>query len=268
MNKKYTLPLIISSIFLLTAALFIYSFSIKERYSTAHFIQYNSSIAAKEQTNYTIDLAYFIKKNHKDKISSKNITSIAFKNSKTTLIQSFKLVKSDSSKMYDIRNISVDVSFPQSGKEKVNYIDINFDDNTHEEYPIGDWNFNISSDNNEEKLVMSDTFPLVSNDFDGYQFSFTNTTAKDIKVIDVEVDLNETSLDKQSIMIDPQQTKKTLIKADIKNNNKFYIIKPKLSYVYDNKIYSYYPFATYYGFLSMTDDDIKKEVDKTSQDPI
>ncbi|WP_310832570.1 hypothetical protein [Paenibacillus pedocola] len=263
MIKKF--KIILTFIVIILVVIFGTYFSLtKDKFAVAHFIQYNSSIAAELNTNYTIDLAYFIEKNHKDKISTKSIVSINFKNSVTTQVKSYKLVKSDSSKKYDIRNITLDVSFQKPGKEKVRYIEIKFDDNSVEEYLVGIWNFNVSKDKNEEKLVMSDTFPLVSNDFNGYNFSFTNTTANDIKVIDLGIDLNETSLENKPINIKPKGTEKVVIKTSTKNKDKFYIIKPKLSYVYNNKVYAYYPFATYYGFLNMTDADIDKEVEKTS----
>ncbi|CAH1190093.1 hypothetical protein PAECIP111892_00001 [Paenibacillus auburnensis] len=263
MTKK--LKIILTFILIILVVIFGTYFSLtKDKFASAHFIQYNSSIAAELNTNYTLDLAYFIEKNHKDKISNKSIVSINFKNSVTTQVKSYKLVKSDSSKKYDIRNITLDVSFQKPGKEKVRYIEIKFDDNSVEEYPVGIWNFNVSKDKNEEKLVMSDTFPLVSNDFNGYNFSFTNTTANDIKVIDLGIDLNETSLENKPINIKPKGTEKVVIKTSTKNKDKFYIIKPKLSYVYNNKVYVYYPFATYYGFLNMTYADIDKEVEKTS----
>ncbi|GIP53123.1 hypothetical protein [Paenibacillus vini] len=238
----------------------------KSVFGKPHFVQYNASFSAPSGSSYTIDLAYFVVKGSKNILDPQLIKQIKFKNSNTTNIESINYKKSDSSKKYDIRNLALKVNFINSGKENLNNIVVTFNDNTVREYSIGHWYFDVSNHNEESNYIeMGEEFPLVTNDFNGYNFNFKNNSSKKIEIIDLGINLFEAKLKNYNLSIDPYSRLNTLLEASSLNkDNKFYIIRPKITYQYDNKSYAYFPYATYYGFLSMNDKDIDNEVSKTN----
>lgn len=266
MNKIKKISIVIISVIITLTVVYIY-FSSKNKYGPPHFIQYNSSFAADVNSSYVIDLAYFVERNYVNPISNKRIGRVAFKKSKLTKITDFKFIKSDTSNKYDINNISMSVDFIEKGVENITELEIHYEDGSIVDYNIGNWFFCISDMQTGDHLEMGSKFPLIASAFHGYNFNFKNLTDQDIEVDHIEMGFKNVEIRTPKMLLIKAQHEigelLPLVMNNLTNSNKFYIIRPRVDYNYNGNTYSYYPYATYYGFLSLTEEDIEKEVLKT-----
>jgi hypothetical protein len=259
---KIILSIILAIILLLSGC----SVQKKTEFKDPHFIQYNSSFSAELGSSYTIDLAYFLEKDSEDMINPEKILYITFKDSKNLKVNNFRFINSRPSKLYEIKNIILEVEFIDIGNERINELEIRFNDNSIKTYPIGDWNFSVhpEQDNKVKYLEMGSKYPIVGSVFQGYAMSFINNSSTNLTITDVEINLDGVIFNKEKITIRSLEEYNDLLKPrKFNDDNKFFIVRPKITYEVNQETYNYYPFAQLYGLINMTDEDINNEAAKT-----
>ncbi|WP_054749733.1 hypothetical protein [Ruminiclostridium josui] len=129
MKKFRTLSICVVTIFLIGLLLVILFFQRTNfKGNGYHFIQFNSSFAAEQHSNYVIDLPYFIKSSNKDILLKDNILNIRFKNSSLTEVEKFDLKFGDKLRNYVTKTVSLTTKFIKSGKENIKYIEVTLKD--------------------------------------------------------------------------------------------------------------------------------------------
>ncbi|MGK9252163.1 hypothetical protein [Paenibacillus humicus] len=231
-----------------------------------HFIQYNASFYAEKDSEYPLSISYLNTRNSKSVIKPENVTSIQFGKDKLVKIKNYKFYESNPSKKYSISNIELNLSFPEIGKEEVHELTINFIKGNPITFPIGNWIFNIEPESsNKEFLEMGKDYGVVFPKFDGYRLNFYNKSNEKISISDVKIQLKSVKFEKSNYTINPKTTLTTINKIKGKPaSDMFFIIRPKIEYKLNDQNYSYYPYASLYGNIEITDEDLEREFNKTS----
>ncbi|BBI34605.1 hypothetical protein [Cohnella abietis] len=261
MRKKSLLLLI------LLVTLFVVSCSSKKQYEEPHFIHYNTSFYAEKESDYTLVLNYLINKNSNDYLVPSEVESIRFKDAKNVEIKKFNFFDSESSKVYKVKNIELNLHFTNLGKENLTELEITFKDKSSKSYKIGNWFFNVESKDSLDKspIEMGEDYAIVSAVFDGYLINLKNMSGGNATINDLLINLKEVQIDKPSALeFDSSGNVKIKIPATIGDRSyKFYIIRPKVMYTYKGQKHSYFPYASLYGVINVTDADFENEYKKT-----
>jgi len=268
MKKKYTYLLLFIFI-----AILIYMLNktliVTKKDADNYFIQYETFFSAPAKSEYNIDIAYFYNKNMKNPLNNDNIQKISFKNSNLTNIKNFKIVKSDSSKKYDIGTLSLSIDFLNEGKETIEFLEVLLVNGEKLTYPIGKWSINVSNDKIGNHLLIGNEHPVMTKYFNNkYRFSLKNNYNGCVKVTNIDVySPNYSSSFKEFTINSHKEFKDVLYFEPIDKSDKvnFSIIRPKIEYLVNNNKYAFYPNVTYCGYLNITDETIEKEVQKSIQ---
>ncbi|MGO4344533.1 hypothetical protein AB4Z45_03440 [Paenibacillus sp. MCAF9] len=267
----YKLSLFKNSITLLVTLLITISSascSPNKIYEEAHFIHYNTSFYAEKGSEYTLVITYLLKKNSNDYLDPTVVESINFKNSKNVQIKNFSFFNSESTGKYDVKNIEMVLSFNNLGIERLSEIEINFKNRSSKNYTIGNWYFNVENKDSIDKspIEMGEDYAIISSFFDGYLVNLVNKSSEKVLLNEVHINLDDVLMESTKLEFDLSGKLKSKIEANIDNPSyKFYVIRPKVSYTYEGKKHSYYPHASLYGVINLTENDFDKEYLKTTQ---
>lgn len=236
-------------------------------YGDDYFVQYTSFVAMPQNSIYNLDLIYFIKKGDKDILIKKNIINVVFANSKLTKIANIDFSEESRFKKYKSKTLSLVVSFPHTGVETVDHIEITFIDGTKKVYPIGNWQFIVSDISEGEYIETASGLPGACSNTDGYFMRFKNNSDKTLIVSKLILDCpNITNNFNEFPVSGNEQIDKRFILKFVKGNrnvHNIYFLKPRIEYLLDNKTYAYYPFGTYYGVMNLNNKAIEQEIAKS-----
>ncbi|WP_156889525.1 hypothetical protein [Paenibacillus harenae] len=250
---------------LMMTIIYTVSCSTKRVNEDAHFIHYNSSFYAETGTDYNISITYILKKDSDDYIEPSQVESIRFKQSKNVEVKSFEFYKSESSTKYQVKNIELGLHFSNTGEEKLTDLEIFFKDKTSKSYPIGDWYFNVENKDplNKSPIEMGQNYAVVSAFFDGYLVNLINNSKETVKVNAISINLKDVQLLQTPLDFDASGKLFIKIPASIKDSlNKFYIVRPKIEYTLNGEKHNYYPYASVYGVINLTEKDFDNEYNR------
>jgi hypothetical protein len=262
LNKMNSIILLI-----ILNAIFLVSCSSNARYDDAHFIHYNTSFFAEKGSDYKLSIAYLNKKGFESSIVPSEVASISFNNSENVRIEDFNFYDSPSTDKYDVRNIELNLHFIHTGAETLNELKINFSDGSYKSYPIGNWYFEVENKDSLDKspITMGEDFAIVSAFFDGYMVNLINQGDSDVAINDIHINLDKVAMDRKGFQIDSKGNLQEIITAKNEDPSyKFYIIRPRIEYVYNGEQHSYYPYASLYGTIKISEQDFDNEYLKST----
>lgn len=235
-------------------------------FGSNYFIQYTSFVAMPAKSKYNIDLGYFIKRGERDILNKKNIASVSFVNSKLTQINDINFIEGSTTKKYNIRTLSLDVSFLSSGTENVDHIRVAFYDGSEKIYSVGNWRFVVSDLTEGSHLETSSYFPAACGNFSSYFMKFKNISDKSMTVNKLILEVPKVTTDFKEFTVNPKgEIDKEYPYTFINERpeaHRIYFIKPRVDYTLDKSTYAYYPPGTFYGTLNLNDEMVEQEVSR------
>lgn len=257
-SKKKIIITSISIVLISTLIGIYYCFFSAPWISDNKFIEFKGYIANDIDSTYPLNLPFIANRIVKNKIDIENIANISIKDSKLLKIKDFNISYGEKRKNYEIRTLTLTVSFVECGIENITDIEIILKSGEVINYPIGNLNFEIIDTEKEVSYLKLNSHIAMNQNASFYELDIENQSTDVIHITDIKVDIPGLSIENMLYSIDPNYSYLKRYKIDKidKDSNDFFIIKPIIKFKTDNKNKTFLPEGTTYGTMSINEKTI------------
>ncbi|OBR65303.1 hypothetical protein A7K91_15215 [Paenibacillus oryzae] len=92
-----------------------------------------------------------------------------------------------------------------------------------------------------------------------------NQGESNVAINDIHINLDKVAMERKGFQIDSKGNLQEIIAAKNEEPSyKFFIIRPRIEYVYNGEQHSYYPYASLYGTIKISEQDFDNEYSKST----
>lgn len=221
------------------------------------FFWMDSYIAAPVDSEWLVAITYYYQTN-KPHLDISDISSISFSDVDDVKVASFDIndISMDKEANYEGKSITLRLAFAELGVYRTEGVVLNFADGSSAAYPIGQWVFDVDSEQSAAPVVNQEGSPGASSNSGVFPFQYAvNNAASRI----VSIQLGENNVLKS---FDPAPG---LCEAELATGAPVVYVRPKIVIQTGENTSVEYGYGCYCGALNLDESDVQKSIDHAAQ---